>query len=372
MIMHDLTSLELGMVIAELKPKLIGGYLKKFYDLGNDSFRFSFHNASGNIIVYCNLMSTFNETSFSEEAGAATNFAIAMRRRIEDSKVIGISQYGSDRIAIIELQGKGTVYRVVMEMFGKGNLILLNADGKIELCYKNASYKDREIKPKRDYIFPKSEAVPLEKVTDEAIVEMLDKVVGTKGKIIAELSKYLNIGPIYLEDLIVSAGLDPRAKLDPKDIGRLSESITNMLQKVGAPDPVLYYEGDSVVDYAVFPLGKYVGARSEKCGSLSEMLDRANISERGKSTEAGPQRREFVEIDSSITKQRHLVDEFNRNSVVYADSGKKIFERMNEINALVARIREMKKPDLQRLKEEFPDLNVTEINMKDKKVTIEI
>jgi hypothetical protein len=57
---------------------------------------------------------------------------------------------------------------------------------------------------------------------------------------------------------------------------------------------------------------------------------------------------------------------------MFAEYARAIFQRMGEINALVARIRELKKPSAQELREEFEDLNITEINLKDKKVIIDI
>ena len=85
-------------------------------------------------MVYCGLLSTLNETTFVEESGAATNFAVAVRKRVEDSKVTDFYQHGSDRIAIIGVQGKGMKHRIIMEMFGKGNLIVVDENNIIELA----------------------------------------------------------------------------------------------------------------------------------------------------------------------------------------------------------------------------------------------
>lgn len=369
--MHEITALELGLVVKELRVKVLGSYLKKFYDLGGDSFRFSFHGSEGNFVVYCGLLSTLNETTFVEESGAATNFAVAVRKRVEDSKVTDFYQHGSDRIAIIGVQGKGMKHRIIMEMFGKGNLIVVDENNIIELAYRLISYKDREIKPKLGYVLPKSESVAIDELDAGRIENMLRRVSESGNRSISELSKYLNVGPIYLEDILVSAGLNPKERLDPAMTGALKDSILDFLEKIKSPNPIIYMKDDVPVDYSVFPLKRYAALEMEECGSMSEMLDRANIAERS-ATKNDSVVNDTSEVDAVIAQQRELVKHFNEDSVAYAQCGKRIFERMGEINALIMRIAEKKRPTLEELRKEFPELNLEELSLKDRTVTIEV
>jgi len=368
--MHEITGLELGLAINELKARVVGSYIKKFYDMGNDSFRISFHSSEGNFVIYCNLLATLNQTAFIEESAAATNFAIAMRKRIEDSKVTDFYQYSSDRIAVIEAGAHGERHRIVIEMFGKGNLILVDQNDTIELCYKSISYKDRDVRPKAKYIFPKSASVEIARIDARQVDGILQKVVESKARTIAELSKYLNLGPIYLEDIIVLTGLNPKDKLDEGGKEKLKEAIMSFLERVRSPSPVVYMKDGAVIDYSVVPLKKYDPAERVECKSISEMLDRVNIAARAAANKGTEN--DTTEIDSAIAKQKQLVGDFNDNSAGYAESARKIFARMGEVNELIMRIKAQKKPELEKLKAEFPDLGIKEINMKDKKIVIEL
>ncbi len=353
--MHEITALELGLVIKELRQKVVGSYLKKFYDLGNGAFRFSFHGGEGNFVLYCNPLTTINETDFVEESGAATNFAIAMRKRIEDSKVIDFYQHESDRIAVMVLQGKGAKHRMIIEMFGKGNLILVDENDSIELCHKVASYRDRDVRPRSKYFFPKSGSVELEKLDADGINKILKAVSESDGKVIVELSRYLNVGPLYLEDLITAAGMSPKERLGEDKISALRTSIISFLEKVRIPSPGIYMKGGAMIDYSLFPIAKYSDAEREECASISEMLDRANVSERTVIKEEETNRTD--EIDKVIEQQKALVKGFEEDSAKYSETARRVFARMNEINALVSKIREKKKPELEELKGEFPDLS---------------
>lgn len=371
MLMHEITALELGLAIEELRPKVIGSYLKKFYDLGSESFRFSFHNAQGNFVVYCKLGETLNETSFVEESGVATNFAVAVRKRVEDSKVIDFYQQGGDRIAVLEVQGKGRRCRIFIEMFGKGNLIVADENNVIEIAYKIMSYKDREIKPKLPYVLPKSDAVAIDKMDKEAVEGILAKVSDSGNKTISELSKYLNIGPIYLEDIIVGAGLNPKDKLGKADTGSLRDAILSFIEKIGAPKPAIYMKGGVIEDYSVLPLGKYSGFDAQGCSGINEMLDRISVSGR-MAVKDDSVVSNTEEVDAAIAKQKELVLQFEKDSVDYAKYGKKIFERMGEINELIMWMKENRRATIDELQAKFPGLDIKELSLKDRTVTIEV
>ena len=85
--MREIASLELHLAIKELKKGIEGAFLKKFYEDGSGSFRFVFHNSEGNIAVHCMLLKSFNSTRYSPEPKAATSFAMAVRKRVENCKV---------------------------------------------------------------------------------------------------------------------------------------------------------------------------------------------------------------------------------------------------------------------------------------------
>ncbi len=368
--MRELTSLELGAVVAELRPRIANSFLKKFYDLGDNAFRMSFHGPEGNTEVYCRLLNALNETGFKEEVGEATNFARAVRKRIEDSKLLDVRQHGSDRIVIFEFGARGGRYSLVIEMFGKGNLVVIK-DGRIEVCYRILEYKDRNVKPGFEYVPPKSESTGLDSLDSGNVQAILEKVSKSGGKTITELSKYLNIGPLYLEDAITSARLDPKAKLESGSIDALLRSIMSLIGKARKPDPVIYKRDGTLIDYSIFPLEKYRGLEIQRCASVNGMLDAATLEGRS-SRKVDSVADETEEIEAAIAKQKELSAKFIADSEDYARFGKAIFERMGEINALIIRIREVKKPTLEELRMEFTDLGIQEISLKDRTVTIEI
>jgi predicted ribosome quality control (RQC) complex YloA/Tae2 family protein len=369
--MHELTSLELGAVVDELRPRLANSFMKKFYDLGNGSFRMSFHGTSGNVEVYCRLLVTINETRFKEEVGEATPFAMAIRKRIEDSKVLDLYQHGSDRIVVFEFAKKDERYRLFVEMFGKGNLILVNSAGKIELCSRLINFRERSVRPGFEYVLPKSDSIELRNLNKEDIERVMETVCGSQNKMIIEISKFINIGPIYLDEVIRGAGLDPRNPLKNSEVGALSDAFVSFFERVKGSKPVAYFEDGKLVDYSLVKLSKYSGLESKEFQSFSEALDEVYVESRRSGVEP-EENKDLEELDANIGKQKELVKSFADEAKRSEDAAKTIFENMNEINSVIYYMQQNKRATAEDLKREFPGLRIDKINLKDKKIVIEM
>lgn len=370
--MHEITALELGVALRELKPVLEGSFLKKFYDLGDGAFRMSFHNQDGNVEVYCKLLVTLNKTSFKEEVGEATKFAMAVRKRIEDSKVVGVYQHGSDRIAVLEFSTHEGKYRMLLEMFGKGNLVILNESGKIELCSMQINYRERSVRPGFDYVFPKGDSVDIYGLDDNGILEIMDKACASKSKMIVEISRYINIGPLYLDEIIRGAGLDPKSALSREDAARLGEAFLAFFRSLPGCRPLVYMEGGSIVDYSLVALSKYSGLERKEFDTLCEALDEAHIGARHAMREDEAPNKELEELNATIEKQRNLVVQFETESVNANLTARSIFENMNAVNAVIYYMQQNKRATIDEVRKAFPEMRIGKINLKDKKITLEL
>ncbi len=369
--MHEITALELGAIVLELKPRLANGFLKKFYELGNGAYRMSFHGPEGNVEVYIRLLHTINETKFKEEVGEATKFAMAVRKRIEDTRIFNVYQHGSDRIVVFEFGAQEGRYKLILEMFGKGNLVLVNEAGKIELCSNQVNYRDRSVRPGFDYIMPKSESVELGKLERAEIEMIMDSVSGSQNKMITEISKFINIGPVYLDQIIKGAGLDPRDALDRNEVSKVTDAFVKFFEQLKETKPLVYIEKGKVVDYSLIPLSKYSALENKSFFSFSEALDEAYIEARHGKGDDGASK-ELEELNATIDKQKELVKQFEDESRQAAEDAKMIFGNMNEINSIIYYMQQNKRATIEEVREHFPNFKIEKINLKDKKITLEL
>ncbi len=369
--MREITSIEISRVLGELKEKIEGGRLRKFYDLGDGSFRFLFYKKEGNIQVYCKLLGTFNETKFVEPAGDASTFSMGIRKRIENGRVTALKQHGSDRMIIIEFSAEG--YRLVIEMFGKGNVVLINSSGVIEQCYRTVRYRDRSVAPGNHYEFPKGNVMPLDTLDKEELSGILEKAAPGK-KLIRHLSDMVNIGPIYLEDIIRRSGIDPGIEasgLGEKEKMELVGQIILFREREKADKPRIYMENGMAKDYAIVDVVRYSGFEFVEYESLSILLDDFWIGPRMENADLAKSS-ERKKIESSVEAQKQLVKSALAESEYYSKAGMKIFENMQQINAVIGYLKIKRNAKLEEVQAAFPHIKITGLELKNKTVKMEI
>ncbi len=133
----------------ELQP-LVGGFVNKIYELRPNLFRFKIRaDKDYNFIAEVGLRAHLSKY-IEESPETPTNFAMLLRKYLENAKITGIKQENEDRLLIFTLQKKEE-YHLIFEMFAKGNLILTTADYTIIAPYKNEKGKTRVILRKETY-----------------------------------------------------------------------------------------------------------------------------------------------------------------------------------------------------------------------------
>ncbi|MEM0147200.1 MAG: NFACT family protein [Candidatus Micrarchaeaceae archaeon] len=335
--MREIASVEIFAVVKELAAKIKGKRLNSFYDLGSGSFRLDFESG---ISIFIMLTKAITETKLREEADSATPFAIAVRKRIKGSRLAELKQIGSERIIFFEFLG-AEKHTLVVEMFAKGNVILVDSQGNIELAYATRHFKERDIAPRTRYTFPPSTALAFVDFTREALSEAVSKALSQKGvKLITALSKFINIGPLYLEELLVSCGLDPNAEPDSA-IGKRNELVDLLIEfkgRISKPEPIAYYEEAKPINYAIMPISKYAGYKHAEFSSVSELLDSIYASER---VRVGNEEleREIEELSKSIELQKKLVNEYKEKAELYRGIANKIYEHMAKLNEAIREAR---------------------------------
>lgn len=367
--MREMASIEISRAVRELHTKVEGSRLRKFYDFGNGSFRIFFYNKAGNLHIYCSLLSTFNETSLVEEADEATTFAMSIRKRLENSLLTSLGQYGSDRIIVLEFGNDG--FRLLIEMYGKGNVILINSDGVIEACYKRIRYKGRSIAIGNHYSLPEGSPFRFENPTEEAALKAMENVPSGK-KLIRFLGDRINIGPLYLEDIILRAGMDPaKTMAEEADLKAIAREIVAFFMRIEEEKPRVYKENSEIKDYAIAGVRRYDGLEIEKYESLNLLLD--SIYAEGRVIRADTGKIELVEkTRANIEEQKRLLVIANTEAEYYSNSGRTVFAHMHEINTVIDYLKRHRNATLDEVRGIFPGIVIKELDLKNKVVRIEV
>jgi len=158
-------------------------------------------------------------------------FAMFLRKYISGGKVLAIRQYGLERILTFEI-GKGeTTYRLIIELFDEGNVILTDEAGKIVKPLRHHRFKDRDIVPGAIYSMSETDPTGSE--------DALTSTLATDDRdLVRALAVACMLGGTYAEYVCRTAGIDkslPAKDADPKAVYAAIRELLDRVQKSVRP-----------------------------------------------------------------------------------------------------------------------------------------
>ena len=177
--------------------------------------------------------------------GRPPEFAMMLRGRIESADLVSVEQYEFDRILVFEFERPDQNTTLVVELFGDGNVAVLDEHGEVVRSLETVRLKSRTVAPGSQYEFPQSRLNPLEVDYDtlEARMEQSDT------DVVRTVATQLNLGGFWGEELCTRAGVEKTMEIDDagedefRAIHRELMDLADALRS-GQFDPRVYVERD--------------------------------------------------------------------------------------------------------------------------------
>ncbi len=370
--MREVSTLELSVLSRELAA-LNGYHIDKFYELGEGSFRFRLSRQGRQLNLQCILGCTVGATRYIEAAEQPTGFALAVRKRISGAVIESVEQYNNDRIILMRLSKADSVLGIVFEMFGRGNMVIVENDMRIMLAYRTHDFKDRSVRPGATYVPPQGAPVTIAGIGEARdALAGLAKTAGQDQTLASFLNRSVNLGAPYVENALLRLGMDPKAKLSSAlaELPRIAKALADEVRESAAPSYIMYLKDGNAVDYSVLPLVKYDALERREFASMQELLDEFYYSTIPKETVE--ENALAKELAASMEKQRQAMAEMESAMASNREAGRKIFEMLNQINMLIAYAREHRRATLEELRERFPELKIIDVDLKEKRVRLDL
>lgn len=195
--MRDINSLEISFLVKFLKEVLVNSKIQKVKQIAENTFALELYKLKKREYLIVSNQTIFLSNK-NYKTSSLTNLGQILRKRLTNQVIESIRQHEFDRI--IEIETKD--YILILELFNKGNLILVSKpDKKIMTASRFKSWKDREIKPKREYKYPPSNINPFKLTLSQLkknlgkkeIVKVLAKDFGFGGEIAEKICEKLKI-----------------------------------------------------------------------------------------------------------------------------------------------------------------------------------
>jgi len=316
---RELTSVDLAALVTELN-RYEGAKVDKVYLYGDDLLRFKMRDFDrGRVELLVEVGDTkrahvTDPDRVPDAPGRPPNFAKMLRNRLSGADFAGVEQFEFDRILTFSFERGDEDTQVVAELFGQGNVAVLDETGEVVRSLETVRLKSRTVAPGAQYDFPASRVNPLS-VSYDAFVRQMDD---SDTDVVRTLATQLNLGGLYAEEVCTRAGVEKTTPIDEagdEEYRALHDAIDDIRTQLrtGDFDPRVYEDEGAVVDATPFPLEEHAreGLDSETADTFTEAVDeyfhRLERADDDDSAEAAASSR--PDFEAEIAKQKRIIDQ---------------------------------------------------------------
>ena len=324
-------SLEVTAAVREYQ-KLVGGFIQKVYQIDAQRFLFKIHiSGEGRKNLVFDLGKGLYLTERDVETPMTpSHYIMLLRKYLSNARIHDIQQHEFDRVVVFELQGRQEL-KLVFEIFGKGNLILVGPE-HIILPLRSEKWKHRKLKEGETYLYPPSRKEPFKLTLDE-IEDILDS---SDTDLVRTLAVMLNIGGKYAEELCARMDIDKNTVEFSGLSSKVADAIDGLKKQVLEDElsaQMILRDGE-VEDAVPFPLMIYEHLESEPRSSFQEALDTAfNQDEEIKEGKKPPTKQE-----RKLKRQEDSVEHMAGQVTDSIASAELIYQNYNPCNEILSRI----------------------------------
>ena len=200
--MKAMSNVDIFTISDELNNLLTGARVDKSFQPTKDIVVMRFHVAgTGRVDLVMQCGSRIHTSKYPlENPTNPPTFPMLLRKRVKGAHVVSVSQHNFDRVVEIKVK-KDKYYTIVVELFDKGNIILLDEDNNIILPLKRKHWSTRDISSKKEYIFPEERGINPISVSEEEFKEIF---IENDSDVVRTLAVN-GFGSLYAEEIIERA-----------------------------------------------------------------------------------------------------------------------------------------------------------------------
>jgi predicted ribosome quality control (RQC) complex YloA/Tae2 family protein len=263
--MKAMSNVDVYAICKELGEMLKDARVQKAYQPTKNTVLIRFHVPSkGRVDVVFQAGLRVHSTQYPpQNPKIPPNFPMLLRKYIKGGSVTGVSQHNFDRIMRIDIQ-KEHKFSLVIELFAKGNIILLDEDDQIILPLKRKLWQDRKITSKEEYKYPPERGInPLEIEKNE-----LKELFQNSDRDIIRTLAGNGLGGLYAEEIALRSGINKKknaADVTEEEIELIHSTMTEIFKPLKTYDfhpQIISGEKEDVLPldlqmYADYPKEKY-------------------------------------------------------------------------------------------------------------------
>lgn len=350
--MKEISTIELHFLEKELQT-LVGAKVDKIFQPAKKELLLQLHK-QGRILLH--VLPNLIWITQKKQAMPKTlpSFCAFLRKKLGQARIKIIQQLKPERVLVFVFEKEET-YRLVIELFSTGNVILCTNEGKILAASQTQVWKDRTVRSGEIYKLPKSQHNIFTINQDEFIQVFKD----SKQNVSKTIATILGIGGLYAEELCIRAQIQP-TKLDiaEEEGVRLYQALQGLLNQ--EPKPQIVIKDDKPIDLTPIPLEKYKLLKKKDCSSFNEAIDVVVSPKLGQTEKARTNKvyeKQLEKINKMIKMQQKNLKKLESEIKNNRQKGEYIYEQYQAINQIVMQIQELRKTlSWKEIKQKIPQI----------------
>lgn len=346
----EITSFDIAAVVFELKQRITGAWVTNIYQTDIKTLVFKLHQPDQpplNLLIKAG--NRLHLTGFVHEKPAKPSaFCMTLRKYLRDGKIQAMEQHEFERIITIMVKAKQAEYKLISELFGEGNIILVDAQSKILQALSYRRMRDRNILRNETLQYPPPSGKNPFKIERKDLDEL--KNFGQLETVKA-LARFLGIGGFYAEEILLRAHIDKNAycdSLSTSELDMIFSNLKELLSKIETgqikPAIILNEKGERV-DVVPFPLEKYSAFQTEPYPFFNEALDKY-YAEKGEEEEVATTTADSGQLlaqqERILNKQQKTLKELEQEIEKNKKIGDLIYTQFTQLQLLTQKIMEAK------------------------------
>ena len=338
-----MSNVDIYTVSDELNNLLSGARVDKSFQPTNDIVVMRFHvPGTGRVDLVMQCGSRIHTTQYPlENPTTPPSFPMLLRKRIKGAHVESITQHNFDRVIKIRVK-KDKYYTIIVELFDKGNIILLDDENNIIQPLKRKQLSERDISSKREYVFPKERGINPIEVTKEELSELFKNADSDAVRTLA----MNGLGSLYAEEIIQRANntveIDkntPTPQLSDKQIAEIHNSMQELFDnlKDGSIKPQIVKK-DSKEDVVPLDLIKYDDFEKTFYNDFNEACDEfysKKVNSTIKNVKEAAWNKKVKKFEKRLNLQQETLDNFEKTIKESKHKGEVIYSNYPTIENII-------------------------------------
>ena len=350
----EFTSFDVAIVVHELKETIANSRVNNIYQLNEKTIVLKMHKTDKPPLrLIMEAGTRLHLTNYAlKPPKVPPAFCMALRKYLRGAWVDNIEQYEFERVVTVHFKTKMGMLRLILELFGEGNIILAGEKGEILQALVFKRMRDRNIIRNEVYQFPPSSGKNPFNVSKDELKEALNAA--SDVEVVRAIARFLGVGGFYAEEILLRANVKKTKQcstltgMEVDDIFRGLQSLLSAVISFKTEPHIVLAKDGGFLDAVPFKLKRYESLQFQPCKIFNEAVDELYLRDTAAekavaSVEVDKIAQEAERLKRVIAEQEKALREDEAKAEHDRRIGDAIYAHSNEFQTLLSRFTDAKR-----------------------------